>query len=86
MTAMPTQKTVKIPLTFEAHVHAMKKPVARSHVHHSNVNSLLRPVSSLADKSTFQNDAHITVLAEADVRVDGQGHEEDQSRVQEDKS
>jgi hypothetical protein len=39
------QNTVRIPLTLDAHVHAMKKPVASSQTHQSKVNSLQMNVS-----------------------------------------
>ena len=39
-TARPMVTTVKIPLTLEAHVHAMNVPVASNQPHHSGENSL----------------------------------------------
>lgn len=39
-TAKPIVATVRMPFTFEPHVHAMNVPVRKSHVHHSGVNSL----------------------------------------------
>lgn len=43
-TAIPIVTTVKMPLTLEPHVHAMKVPVAMSHVHHSVENSLMTQI------------------------------------------
>jgi len=40
MTAIPTATTVRIPLTLEDQVQAMKNPVASIQAHQSNVNSL----------------------------------------------
>lgn len=40
MTAMPIAATVRMPLTLEDQVQAMKKPVASIQAHQSNVNSL----------------------------------------------
>ena len=40
MTAMPIAITVRMPLTLEDQVQAMKKPVASIQAHQSNVNSL----------------------------------------------
>ena len=40
MTAIPMEMTVRIPLTLEDQVQAMKNPVASIQAHQSNVNSL----------------------------------------------
>jgi hypothetical protein len=40
MTAIPIATTVRIPLTLEDQVQAMKKPVASIQAHQSKVNSL----------------------------------------------
>jgi hypothetical protein len=83
MTAIPMATTVRIPLTLEDQVQAMKNPVASIQAHQSNVNSLRTVLVSLSQKAPFMHSL-ITIFAELDVGIDRQGHEEDQSRVEQD--
>jgi hypothetical protein len=79
MTAKPIAKTVKMPFTFEAQVHAMKTPVAISHPHQAGENSLERcQMGNNRHKLTI---APVTQLAEANVRVHRQRHEENECGV-----
>ena len=83
-TAIPIVTTVRIPLTFEPQVQAMNVPVAKSQPHHSGVNSL----QNHQRKSQEGRSQHspITQLLEPDICINSQRHEEDQSRVQQNKT
>ena len=82
-TARPTVATVRIPFTFEPHVHAMNVPVRKSHVHHSGVNSLWGGEQWPRVRSS-NGYAPITQFFEANVRVYCEGHKEDQCSVEQD--
>jgi hypothetical protein len=84
-TAIPMATTVRIPLTLEDQVQAMKNPVASIQAHQSNVNSLSDRLSVSITKRSFVYSL-VTIFAELDIRIDRQRHEEDQNRVKQDQS
>jgi len=65
MTAIPIVKTVRMPLTFEPHVQAIKTPVTISQSHHSEVNSL--SFDQRETKLNSEMDVPITQFAETDI-------------------
>lgn len=83
MTAIPIAKTVRIPLTLEDQVQAMKKPVASIQAHQSNVNSLLTRECPKLRKVLFVYSL-VTIFAKLDVRIYRQRHKEDQNGVKQD--
>jgi hypothetical protein len=58
-TAIPMVITVRIPLTFDPHVHAMKAPVMTSQVHHSGENSLFELEYEEGDKKRMHTSSEV---------------------------
>lgn len=84
-TAVPMVKKVNKPTILHPKVHARKTPVRMSHVHHSLEYSLWDHEFRIHTGNIRRN-SRVSKFAEADVRVQGQGHEKAELRVEKDQA
>ena len=85
MTAIPMATTVRIPFTLDAHVRAINVPQARIQSHQSKEKSLRR-VDISGRESHGRESIPVSEFLPPDVRIHCQGHEENQSSVEKDKT